>query len=628
MRFHRMALCCAAWLAGGVAVGQVPTNASLNGKYYFVQLLVTASGGQATNAQNLGGSITFNGTGGFTYTGKLGAGAGAPAASSGSGTYSVTSAGNVSLTNPIKSTLQIIGRLSGDANVLVGASTEASDNTNDILVAIKAPTGNVANTVLNGAYTGSSLQFPNGLSTGMKSVVVSLAAGGNGQFSTVAVVGHAADQGAGRNASQQASAATYTVNGDGTGTANFGSGATLFSGARDIFVSGDGSYLLGYSTANGGRDIFVATKNFSASAGNAAFDGRYWIAELTVDGTNFSSASGALRAFGNGRVLLSERLHLDARPMDFSGINSYTVNSDSSGALAPLPIQGVNNMAVGVSVTVSGTARPNTLVGAQIGAVNSPSAQYGIFFGVRTPTATGSGVFLDPAGVVNGASFAPMPSPMSLGAIASAFGSGLAAAQAQASTVPLPATLGGVSLTVNGTPAPLFFVSPTQINFQTPFGLTGNTVTIKVNNGGSQSNEVTVPLAPTGPAIFQYSDSVSPNRGIVLHADNSLVTPQSPAQAGETVIIYLTGLGALNPAVATGDGNPSGPLARATDPVIQILFGGEVATSVPYIGGAPGFVGLNQINVVIPLTTRSGPAVPVAISSSNAFTDVVDIPIR
>jgi len=288
----------------------------------------------------------------------------------------------------------------------------------------------------------------------------------------------------------------------------------------------------------------------------------------------------------------------------------------------------VNNMALGVSVTVSGAARPNTLVGAQIGAVNSPSAQYGIFFGVRTPTATGSGVFVDPAGVVNGASFAPMPNPMSLGAIASAFGSGLAAAQAQASTVPLPTTLGGVSLTVNGTPAPLFFVSPTQINFQTPFGLTGNTVNIRVNNGGSQSTEVVVPLAPTGPAIFQQpADSTSPNRGIVLHADNTLVTLQSQARVGETVIIYLTGLGALNPAVATGDGNPSNPLARAVDPQIQILFGGEVATNVPYIGGAPGFVGLNQINVVIPLTTVSGAAVPVAISSSNAFTDVVDIPI-
>ncbi len=627
----------------GNASAQPLTNASLNAKYYFVHLLVTAAGGQAANAQNLTGAITFNGTGGYTFSGKQGDGAGPLTARSGNGTYTVAASGSVTISNLIRSNLTLAGRLSSDGNVLLGSSTEASDNANDIFVAIKAPTANVTNSVLNGAYTGGTVLFPNGNSAAMKSAIVFLTAGGNGQFSAVTVTGHAFDQSS-RNVSQQAAGSSYSVNGDGTGTANFGSGASLFSGAREIFVSQNGNYLLAYSTANGARDVLIATKNFSASANTASLNGRYWIAELTLDDPagppctsfSFSGASGSVQAFGDGRVLLSERLHLDTKPLDFSGLNTYKVNADSTGVLSPLSLN-ATNMALGASASVGGTQRPNAVVGAQVGALNAVSCQYGVFFAALAPSASGSGVFVDPAGVVNNAGFPPFPSPVSPGAITSAFGSGLAPRRESPTAVPLPTTLAGAQLLVNGTPAPLFFVSPNQIDFQTPFGLAGSTVTIQVNNGGAQSNSVVVPLAPTGPGIYQYSDcpasggcgpGQSLNRGIVVHADFSLVTLQKPAAPGETVVIFLNGLGALNPAVTTGAANPSSsPLASAVDNQIQILFGGEVATNLPFIGGAPGFVGLDQINVVIPQTVIGGANVPVAIATSNAFTDIVDIPI-
>jgi uncharacterized protein (TIGR03437 family) len=630
MTRDRLTLVLATLGFAGAVSAQVLNNASLNGKYYVAHLLVTASGGSATAAQNFSGSITFNGAGAFSFTGRLGSGNLSPAASSGNGTYTVASNGTVTLTNPIRNTLQVLGRLSGDGNVLLGASTEASDNTNDLLIAIKAPAGNVANSVLNGTYTGASLQFPNGTSAAMKSAVLTLVAGGNGQFSRVTVVGHAADQG-GRNASQDAAGATYNLTADGSGTASFGTGASLFSGARDVFVSQDGNYLIGTSSAAGGRDIFLATKNFSTAANNAALEGRYWIAEMIVDGqpgsASFTAASGALRALGNGRLVISERLHQDTSIYDFTAINSYSVNSDSTGSLAPLLTQGVNNMGLGVSASVGGTARPNTIVGAQIGAVNATSNQYGLFFAVRSQSFTGSGVFLFPDGVVNGASFAPTPNPLCPGEIATLFGSGLAPRQGQPAALPLPTTLEGVSVTVNGTPAALFFVSAGQVNIQVPFGLTGNSAAVVLTNGGQRSNEVTVPLARTCPGIFSYSDQQSPNRAIILHADFTLVTPTSPARPGETVIIYLTGLGDLNPAVATGAGNPGSPLSTAVDRQVQILFGGEVATSVAFIGGAPFFAGLNQINAVIPQNVVGGTNVPVAISTGNAFTDLVDISI-
>jgi uncharacterized protein (TIGR03437 family) len=137
------------------------------------------------------------------------------------------------------------------------------------------------------------------------------------------------------------------------------------------------------------------------------------------------------------------------------------------------------------------------------------------------------------------------------------------------------------------------------------------------------SNEVVAPLAATSPGVFSRADG----RPVVLHADYSLVSPESPARPGETVMIWLTGLGELSPAVATGDANPAEPLARAVDAPIKVLFGGVPATGVDYAGGAPGYAGLCQINATIPVNAPVGPNVPVAISTSNAYAELVEIPI-
>jgi uncharacterized protein (TIGR03437 family) len=127
--------------------------------------------------------------------------------------------------------------------------------------------------------------------------------------------------------------------------------------------------------------------------------------------------------------------------------------------------------------------------------------------------------------------------------------------------------------------------------------------------------------------VFFYDDGQSPFRGVVLHADYSPVTASKPARLGETVLIYLTGLGELNPAATTGAANPESPPGKALDPAIAVYFGGEAALGVAFAGGAPRFAGLNQINVTIPYSAPTGSSVPVAIATSNAYADVVDIPI-
>ena len=99
--------------------------------------------------------------------------------------------------------------------------------------------------------------------------------------------------------------------------------------------------------------------------------------------------------------------------------------------------------------------------------------------------------------VVNGASFAGAPSP---GSVATVFGAKLASTTAQATTVPLPVSLGGATVTVNGVIAPLWYVSPSQINFEMPAEVKPGSASIVVSAAGSSS--FTVPLV--APGIFVY----------------------------------------------------------------------------------------------------------------------------
>ena len=147
-----------------------------------------------------------------------------------------------------------------------------------------------------------------------------------------------------------------------------------------------------------------------------------------------------------------------------------------------------------------------------------------------------------------------------------------------------------------------------------------------VNNNNHLSNEVDVPVAATSPGIFSANrNGIGP--AIITHADFGLVTTQDPALPGETVIVFLTGLGAVDPPIADGAQGPSAePFSRVTDPDLQVEFGREVGT-IRFAGAAPCCVGLYQINVDVPTTVIVGPAIPVAIQTTNGFSDLVDLAI-
>jgi len=204
--------------------------------------------------------------------------------------------------------------------------------------------------------------------------------------------------------------------------------------------------------------------------------------------------------------------------------------------------------------------------------------------------------------VVNGASFVTYM-PIAPGAIATLFGTDFATGPAAATTTPLPTVLGETSVTFNGIPAPLFYVSAGQINVQAPFELPMGTATVQVKRGNLVSAVRSVSVNPISPGIFVMDQTTK--AGAILHADFTLVSSSSPARPGESLLIFCTGLGAVRGAVKSGDRAPSTPPLADTITTPVVSIGGQLAP-VTFSGLAPGFIGLYQVNVVVPAGVGAG----------------------
>jgi uncharacterized protein (TIGR03437 family) len=203
---------------------------------------------------------------------------------------------------------------------------------------------------------------------------------------------------------------------------------------------------------------------------------------------------------------------------------------------------------------------------------------------------------------VNGASFTANFA-IAPGSFVTIFGSNLADGAMSASSAPFPTVLGTTSVTFNGIGAPLFFVSPGQINAQAPFDLGLGTASIQVTRGAMVSAMGAVTVASVSPGIF-IMDQVT-GQGAILHADYSLVGASNPARAGESLAIYCTGLGAVSVAMRSGQAAPSAaPFANTL--VLPVVTVGGINAAVAFSGLAPGLVGLYQINIVVPSGLLAG----------------------
>jgi uncharacterized protein (TIGR03437 family) len=234
-------------------------------------------------------------------------------------------------------------------------------------------------------------------------------------------------------------------------------------------------------------------------------------------------------------------------------------------------------------------------------------------------------------GVVLGAGYAQ--APLAPGTIISLFGQNLSAVQSQVSSFPLPRNMNGVRVLVNGQEAPLFYISTTQINAQLPVELSpGTTAQVVVENNGMAGAPQTIQVAAVSPGVFTLGPSFG-QQGAVLIANTNLLAmpatagvPSRPAQAGEIVSIFCTGLGATDPAVATGNPGPSSPPATVKTPA-AVSIGGLLAT-VSFAGLAPGYAGLYQVNAQVPAGVTPGDAVPVIITQGGASTNTATLAVR
>ncbi len=244
--------------------------------------------------------------------------------------------------------------------------------------------------------------------------------------------------------------------------------------------------------------------------------------------------------------------------------------------------------------------------------------------GAIAAQAQGQAPLVSAGGIINAANGM---SPVAPGSLVSIYGSNLAAALAQADSIPLSTTLGNVSVTFNGVPAPLLFVSSGQINAQLPWNVlssgTVGTANVVVTSNNQPSAAQSLQVGPFSPGIFAIGNIAV----AVNYPDGSIAAPAGaipgvatrPAKIGDPggLVIYATGLGAVNPPAVTGAASTDALRTVLTVPTVKI---GGMAATVVWAGMSPNFVGVNQINVAIPPGTPTGDAVSLQLSLGNYLT--------
>ncbi len=214
------------------------------------------------------------------------------------------------------------------------------------------------------------------------------------------------------------------------------------------------------------------------------------------------------------------------------------------------------------------------------------------------------------------------------GEIATLFGTNLTSSVGinLTSGLPLVTTFLNVSVMVNDKAVPLFAVDDVngqeQINFQVPWEVaSGPNAKIAVINNGTTSATISVPVLAAQPGIINYN-AAGGDFGVILHDNFHLADSAHPAVPDETVLIYCTGLGAVSSAPADG----AAANGQSTVVKAKVTMGG-VNAPVSFSGLAPGFVGLYQVNAMVPSGLASGNQ-PVVIAVGGASSNSALLPVQ
>lgn len=231
--------------------------------------------------------------------------------------------------------------------------------------------------------------------------------------------------------------------------------------------------------------------------------------------------------------------------------------------------------------------------------------------------------YIAPAGVRNAVGDTPS-SAVAPGSIVTISGESLAPDSAVGRVNPLSQTILGVTVTVNDRILGLLYVSPQQINAQIPSDLPAGDYTLQVHSTGQPDVSATFSVVRNAPGIFLQNTN-SQQYAMALHDDGSLVTPDSPARAGETISLLGTGFGPYNGVVIDGFFPPDPPPSLADS--VSVSAGGQTPSNV-WSGAAPGFTGLTVTKFTVPDGLPSGTMVPVNVSVNGASSNTVMLPLQ
>ncbi len=582
-------------IGAGTALAQswdTSGNSKLNGSFFFRQVLYAVADqyGDIGEAAALYGTISFHGDGTYSIAAStvnyIDSGAGSGILPAESGTYSISASGYGFISNPFVTGDFIYGSVSN--GVFVGSSTDNAGGYNDFFVAAASSGATAAS--FNGSYSLAYMTFPFNMGYGdpayVYDVLATLNPNGLGSAGTMNVTGYSASNGS-TPITRSVANVQYRF-GSGIGTLivpNTSSSPSGIPNTMSFYISADGNFIFGGSTNS--WDMFVGVRN-----GSGTPNGLYYQAGMLDDASQVPSSDssvlstyfGSLKTGSGGTIAAHQRFF---EPI-FYGNRDYTYG-DSFPAGTP---GGYTDSKTSTQYAISSDG--GYIVGLGIG------PQLGIQVAVRAPNFSGSGVFLDPTGVQNAASFAPFTASVSRGELLFLTGSGFAD-QFEAASIysPFPKTLRGVQVLVNGTAAAIYYVGPTYIAALVPYATASGVATIQVVTAQGSSNTITVFVGSTSPGVY-----VANGYAIAQHSDYSLVTAGNPAHPGDVLLIYMTGLGDVAPAIGDGALGPAMPVSTSTNTFTATIGGVSAAVAVTEI--VPTIAGDYVLALTVPSGVASG----------------------
>ena len=198
-----------------------------------------------------------------------------------------------------------------------------------------------------------------------------------------------------------------------------------------------------------------------------------------------------------------------------------------------------------------------------------------------------------------------------------------------------------VSVTINNTPAPIFYVTVTQSSVQLPWGTGAGTATIVVTRNGAKSQPVSFPVATFSPGIFTVNQQGTGAAWVINNNDGSVAQPAAgwpfpniatrAAKAGDNLYFYITGLGPVNPTIADGhapcplSGCPAGVVLPKTTTTPTVMVGGVAipAGNLQFAGLSPQFVGTYQVNFQMPSGIPANNATTLQVQIGNVMSNQV-----